>query len=701
MAKKSPFPHYKHFADAFWLTMRYREDVQFNVPLTAANYTNSLFAGKWGHWNDMYIGTTSPNGYVLGNPIPELAGRTFSLTGTDAARFSVGSSTGIITLANNSGLTVGTLSINLVASDLGSFAISVPVVSSASSIMFIDQENGNDANSGREPHLPKVTYDPVAMSYPTVRCFKRGTTTTLNVPMDFGNNSVFKGYGNPSLDKWKLSTGGGYLHQIRNALKANGVDQQGCSNVSIYDCEFLGGATIQRNIDAYNVQELNVMRCYFDGNIDHSNSNGISVYGGCTNFVGKWNESSHTLYGDGMYIKQTNGYTVMFNYFGTPNGGNADCFQATDENSLNQRCFDGYVAYNIAMFLGNSSSSGKGGFVVGGTDYVTIEHNFVARGNYFGIGTGSAHCIIRHNYTYDCYRRPTIWNENGIGLAADTPVLAVDIYDNYCLLSARTLSISDNGTAFKRDDIYVNGNTFGIGSMRPVRRTTANTLDMQYNIFCAHPNNTVDTVGNGSVVSTNSGTISAFTSGGDGTGYFTTSTGAGSHTFTGDTVTVTTAGVPVDYTVTGRGNGTRIYVVSGMATDTTARTWERKKRYAGHTIANNIEQLALGTGLTAMPTLSGTCQDGQTITATYIVPAGHTVTREWLINGRPISGQTGTTLSIPALSSATTDINGCRTGAASNTAKLSFRLCVIDPNGIKSYVMGIWPDKQVYKTIVA
>lgn len=698
MAKKVPLPHYKHFESPFLMNMRYRDDIDFNISLTSANYSNSLFSDKWGHWNDMYIGTTSPNGYVLGNPIPELAGRTFSLTGTDAARFSVGSSTGIITLADNSGLTVGTLSINLVASDLGSFAISVPVVSAASSIMFVDPVNGNDSNSGREPHLPKLTYNPPSLSYPQTHCIKRGTTLSLTAPMDFSNNNTFKGYGNPSLDRWKLQVEGGHIHQIRNARKGDGVSPQGCSNVAIYDCELLGGAAIQRGIDVYNVSTtMIVKRCYFASNISHSNSAGIKVSGGTTNFVFRWNETSTEVYGDGCYITSCNKYDVAFNILRTPNGTAGDCLQVTDELNYAGRCFDGYIHHNILLY-NNPSTSSKGNMVIGGTDYVTIEHNLMPRGNYFNLSIGSCHSIVRHNYFYDATMSPTNNNESCIGYQSDGYTNSVDIYDNYLISSNKVINISTSGTAWQRDDNYINANTIALG-VKAMRSTVASTSDIQGNIFCSSYLNDYERVGAGSNVSLNTGSITSFTTNGDGTGYFTTT--ADNLLSIGDTATVTTASVPTDYTVIGKTQSTRFTVTSAMGTDATARTWERKKRYATQNITGNIAQSGLGTALKAMPTLSGTCQDGQTITATYNVPAGHTVTREWLINGRAISGQTGTTLSIPALSSADTDINGCRTGAANNTAKLSFRLCVIDPNGIKSYVMGIWSDKQVYKTIVA
>lgn len=680
------------------MNMRYRDSVGFNIPLTASNYTDPRFSDKWGHFNDMYLGVTTPNGYILGTTVPPSQGRTFSVTGTDSSRFSINATTGELSLSNNSGLAEGTLNINIVASDLGSFAITIPVVSSSTSILFVDPTNGNDLNSGREPHLAKRTYDPAALSNPTIQCIKRGQILDLAVAMEFRNGTIFKGYGDPSLPKWGVRTEGGFINQFRNARKANGISAQGCSNVEIRDCNMLGGSTIQRNVDAYNVTNIAIKRCYFTGNIDHANSSGFSVNNNSSNFVFKFNETSGSLYGDGGYITATNSYDIQFNIFRSPNGTAGDCLQISDEGNVDQRCFDGYIAYNIASF-GTTTTSGKGCLVISGTDYVTVEHNFIPRGNYFGISTGAAHIIIRHNYCFESSLNTTNNNEYGIGFASDNPSLAIDIYDNYCIRGARTISISENGSLWKRDDIFMQYNTIALSNLVPVRITVANTCDMQKNIFCSGVSNTTQSVGQGTTVSVNSGTISGFTSNGDGTGYFTTNTGVSSHAAVGDTITVTTASIPTDYTLLARQNGgSRLVVASAMSTDSVARTWERKKRYGTQNISNNTSQLALGTGLSLQPTLSGNCQNGQTVTASYTLPQGHTGLGEWVLNGRVAT--TGDSYAIPALTSASTDINGCRANGR-NSAKLSFRLTITDPNGNISYVKGIWPDSTVYKTVIA
>ena len=181
------------------------DDPQFSVPLTEANYADSRVSDKWGYFNLMYVGVDTPNGYVLGTPIPPAAGRTFSLSG-DTGGLSIDSGTGQLTVSDATQIaTAGTRAVTIAVSDLGDFAITVPVVdgteTSTATCTFYDSANGDDLNDGRQPHAPKQTLFTQFAGIPSGNILlKRGSTFTGRA-LILQNNRVYRGYGDPSEDR--------------------------------------------------------------------------------------------------------------------------------------------------------------------------------------------------------------------------------------------------------------------------------------------------------------------------------------------------------------------------------------------------------------------------------------------------------------------------------------------------------------------
>lgn len=682
-------PHYKHFNAILRMNMRNHDNVDFNLPLTPANLANTLFNDKWEYLNHMYLGTTTPNSYVLGTPIPTKSGRTFSLSGTDAAKFGIGPTSGQIYLADNTGLAAGNLSINVVTSDLGSFPITVPVVGT-SGYGFVDTVNGNDSNSGMQPHLPKRTFtDRSVFGWANNILFKRGSTVTASLKL--ANNTVYQNYGDPSQPRTILYCPTNETYAVVNAFKANGVSLQGCSNIKVLDFDIKGGSTCQRGVNGYNIQGATVKRCSVSGNISNSNSQGILFNGNCSNVIVRHCDTADGLYGDGCYLTATAGIEVCFNTFRTPFGGAGDCLQITGENNFSQRCSNAYVAFNILDYR-VATNSGKGSVVIQETDRYCFEYNF-CRGNYFGAGLVGSNCTARMNYIYDSKMSPTNSNEWALGLGANQYASSHDYHDNFILRSQRGLYLSGYSGPWDRVDLNWVGNTIALCS-QALRATERWTGKMSNNILAANYDNSFTFAGNGNTAATVTGTITAIADNGDGT--YTITCGQAHRLGVGNTVTISgvtglsgsIAVLSVPSSTTFKVAGTGLVLVSG--------TYAKDLEFSTIDTTGNFAQTQLGTVLPSNPTNSGTCQDGQTVTCSASLPAGHTAVYEWSLNGRVV--YTGAAYTIAGGSSSQTNKN---MPTSRNFATLSCRVVVTDPQGNKSFVPAVWGDGLVYKQVVA
>lgn len=704
MASKNPIQHYKHFS-SLPVLMHYFEEVTFFLPLTQSNLADTRVNDRYDHINRMYLGVGSPNDYVLGNVVEHIDGMTYSLTGTDASRFAI-SATGQITLTNNSGLSAGNLSINVVINTLGTLAITIPVVSDATGFHFYaDAANGgNDANNGLQPHAPKLTL-PTTMSGTFL--LKRGSSFTSNSILLSG---TLRGYGNPSSANPIINNPSGEAQCV--LFNASGT--------KLYDITLTGAA---RGNYSFYKDSCEIKRCMADGIgfVDNGSSQGFYVRGG-NDFVFRHNTVINT-YGDGFYYVTPNRAECAYNYFYTPLGGLADCVQFTNEGSFAKNGQEIWMHHNNLGFL-TSSGSLKGLIVVQGCTRACVEYNFGYKGNYFGLGIGGNRITLRYNYMRGCTMTPTVNNEfNGAGDGYQNDCM--DWLDNY-LNGYHGFLISGYNGPFDKVDIYARGNTCFLTN-KSWRATERWSGEVSGNIFaCSYNNASIIANGgdaapaidlyynqgltaptNGNTVASITGTVTSFTNNGDGTGTFVT--GQAHRHWSGESITIAgmaQAALNNTFAVTVVLSATSFKVaIAGSETDVTGAsgTYTKVRRYTAITRSGNKYQNQLGTHVRTRPTIAGTCQDGQTVTVSYPSIAGHTVEVEWVLTGRPWAGKTSAACTIDALTSAGPRNPNMPTNPAWNLhlPDLACRLKYIDPNGNESFVMAAWPDGSVYKTIVA
>lgn len=668
-----------------------------NIPFSAANKADTRFGDRWDYINQMVIGTTSPNGTVLGTIAPHVSGMTYSLTGTDAARFSV-SSVGEITLTNNSGLVAGNLSFNVVNNVYGTIPVTVPVVNGSGSYRFYaDAANGgNDSNSGTMPHLPKLTLPLTDAGVGTIY-LRRGSVFSKTGTITMADNRTFQGYGNPSLPK----------PVIYETVQANvNVFANSVNNFAIYDVELKGGS---RGLSTTTVSTLAILRCMArDCGVGDNNSQGFYVKG-VSNPLIKHNETFHCD-GDGLYVVGTSGNTrgeISYNTWGTPFGTAGDCMQITGEGNASKTNIGLWVCYNTGDYS-ESTNASKGAFVLQGSNQCLFEHN-VGWGYAFGMSMGGTRSTIRHNYLGYSYRTPRNGQEyNFIG--SETHIDKLKLMDNISMFTQRGFNLSgfpSGGiTEWDRADIDAQWNQI-MFSQEAIKSTERLTSNIKNNIFSANYGNSFTFAGRGNTAATITKTITAFTNNGGGIGTFTTSIKC--FMSIGDSVVITgmsdptlngtwpVVGVWTDTTFRVSGIGAQSNLTGETGTATKVLDFATINDIAGE----NTFQACVGTVIKTRPTISGTCQDGQTVTVSIYLPVGHTATYQWRLNHTNISGATGTSYAIPALTSATADNPFVPQHSNLNKPQLSCVITVTNPAGYKSLVTAIWPDNEVYRRVVA
>jgi Right handed beta helix region len=677
------------------LVSPYYENFAINLPLNATNKANTLISDRYDYLNYMYIGTTAPTGYVLGNIVTHVDGMTYALTGTDAARFAV-SATGEITLTDNVGLVAGTLSFNVVHNLLGTIPITVPVVSGASAVSFYDSVNGNDSNSGREPHLAKQTLDFTGAQ--NTRCIRRGST--YDVTIKFGNNHTFRAYGNPISPKPIITSPSPEIANIINAFKGDGISLQGCSNVIIEDLDFRGGPTVERCIRFSNVQNATVKRCSVSGNISGSNSQGILINSNSSNFVVRHCDIEN-YNGDGVYATTTYGTynDIAYNHIKEPFGGAADCIQVTGEGGFSQRPVNFHVHHNLLDYgkrvWGGAS---KGACVLQEIDGYCFEHNIV-KGGYFGIGAMGSRATIRFNYFHDCRFLNTNNNEWGFGPGANQYSCEHAYFGNFINASNRGFMIGGYDPNWQRVDYESSYNTI-LNCYQSTWCGYAWSGYIQDNVLI---NNYVQTHTNSNAASN---TIA------DVTGTVTITQTAGVATVTksnhwlgvGDLFTISGAD-QAGYNLTDAivlstpSSSTFTYAVdSGTVSPATGTiTYQKKRRYTTQTISNTA-QAYLGSTVAVHPTITGTCQDGQLLTCNTTAQTGITYTYQWLLNGVKIGGATASTYSIPALTSNSTN----RWMPTSiNYAEIQCVVIATNAAGMVSYIFAKFDNGNFSKQVIA
>lgn len=691
MQGKQPLPLHQHYSASSFAVMAYHDELAFNLPLTAANVADARFGDRFDCVHQMVVGVDSPIGYVLGTIAPHVDGMTYSLTGTDHARFSI-SSTGIITLTNPSGFSAGSKYFNVVNNVYGTIPVTVPVVNGSGAYRFYDSVNGDDANAGTQPHIPKKTL-PIGTPSVSTTYLKRGSTFTKTGAITLSDNQSFKGYGDPAQPKPVV---------IETSNLTNNFEANSLNNIAFSDVEFRGGL---RGLSCTTVSTLDIMRCTARGCGKDGNNNSQGIYVKGTNNPKIKHNEGYDCYGDGIYIVSTTGLTrgeIAYNYSNAPVGNAGDCIQVTGEGNISKINRGLWIHHNIGNYDAVLDSS-KGAFVLQGSHQCLFEHN-TAWGYYFGLSAGGTHNTIRHNYFAYSFCIPTNGNEfNFIGSETHTDNLK--IYDNASMFTYRGFNMSGYGSELDRVDIDARYNT--IMFCREASKSTERaTTNIKKNIFCANYINSHTYAGRGNTVANVIANVTAFTNNGDGTGTFTTSN-THNH-FDGDTTVVSGVSVAMDKTwtvLTALTNTT--FKVSGVASEPTATglTGTATKVRAYTTIndinADNTYQASVGTVIKTRPTISGTCADGQTVTASITLPTGHTAAYQWRLNDADISGATSAAYTVAAGTSATALNKFVPQHSNLNLPRLSCVILVTNPAGDESYVTAVWPDNEVYKIVVA
>jgi hypothetical protein len=137
--------------------------------------------------------------------------------------------------------------------------------------------------------------------------------------------------------------------------------------------------------------------------------------------------------------------------------------------------------------------------------------------------------------------------------------------------------------------------------------------------------------------------------------------------------------------------------VASLATGTI--TVSKNLEFATQTVVVT-EQSGVGPTLNVIPTLTGNCQDGQTVTCNTTAQPGITFEFVWILNEREPASGTSSTFNIPAGTSANINkrmpaFNGL------NTAQLGCIVIATDSLGRKSYIPALWDRWTAFKTVVA
>jgi len=696
------FPMVQSFYNR-WMNTESLEQLDFDVPLTAENYADPEVNDKWDHFNDMYVGTTTPNGYVLGTLIGPASGRTFSLTGSGAAGLSV-SSSGVITLTDNSTWnTEQVKSVNLVVSDLGTFPFTIQVRPNNSGAVydqrtgFLDPDNGDDANSGWQPHLPKKTLASLQSStgFALRTRVKRGTVlneSQIYIP-GLSNGSTqaqFGAYGDPSLPPVKLNV---------TAAAAMVRAASGITNVVVSDFDIYGGTSTSRGISMLNTNSVTFKRVRVMSNpAGGANGQGFYFFGGTGNKV-RWCATSGAVIGDSLYGTACNNFESKFNDWGPRNGAAGDHIEFTDENNLSQTNNNVIISDNICRHS-EATDSGKGNIVMEGVNNCVVENNFCC-GNlaFFNVTSMGRFMTVRNNYGYkaNLAGQATF----GVGQSADFISYNVKNHHNTFFDTSRGLyrgGFPKTNYTWYRGDGYDFGNTI-INAYTLYRCSERNTGAVKYNLGINCVLQAPEIVGQGSVVANNTKT--------------------GTITLAGNIATFTTSSGfhnlrKARITISGQAQSEYNGVWSGNAINETQFQWTMPGTPSAPTgtctmtqfwdsnaidTTENFYQTNEGPRLAVRPTMDVNPQDGVTVTCLTTPQPGITYSYRRYINGLPIADNINDpSFSIPALTSNTIDLYRL---TSDQSAQMSVEVTATrTSDGAKSIVMAIWPSKRIFETII-
>lgn len=402
---------------------------------------------KYGYYDCMYVGVDTPNGYEVGQVALTDIGAVWSITGATSG-FAIDASTGMITLSDNTQLTVAEDRVITVQRVIGPITdtvdITIHIVDDATSIGFFSP-TGNNANDGRQPHKPRQTLAN-ANDYNTRRdkmLFLRGAVFEGTLPIR--DDTLYASYGNPLApspeilfsDVTSIDLGVTYISCIESQKKPDDDGYLARSNVTVKDFILNGNNVSRRLSHIQTAHNPAFRRVHLKNNADVAYANGIllnDIQNGCSlRFI---TTDDNTVYGDAIYGKLLRDpsalYEIGYCDFGLPKGSLSDCIQITDEGNDSQTNYNVWI-HHTEVRNGAESDSLKGGIVVQGAKCSLVEHCTID-GKYFGMTVSSEGAVMRKNRVRQGGLPSTNsnhFNTWGLGFGGNEVSFKTSMYDNY------------------------------------------------------------------------------------------------------------------------------------------------------------------------------------------------------------------------------------------------------------------------------
>ena len=698
----------------------------FTVEPTPENFVDPFINDKWTNWHRMTISIDTPNGYVLGTlPVPaaQLVGGSWSLSGTDASLFAINASTGQITLADAASVTTtGDRSITVTTPAGGTYDITVPVVDAASmggvganTFRFYDSTGtATDYNTeGGNPHDPlNVLGQLSSTKRPEDSYLKRGSVfvdgrldwfTSSPVPCNLYD------YGDPSAPRPKVIVPASYTRI--GAIDDSEFTTPNPNGNTIEGVEVDCNGVAQRGAAVTNWANITLRRVRMTNNVSHANSNGFG-FNDTDNVICRWCEAENH-FGDGFYITRCNRVEIGFGTWNQPQGSGADSGQTTNEGSVSEFNYDIWVHDNIGR-VDPALNTGKGAYANEGNFRMLFERNW-AQSDVFAGGIGDFFVSSRHGYFQGHHAMLDSEFTSGHGPSQSSGPTRQ--YGCITTTAGRGFSWSGHNAAsenwqgheYNRGDLIMFGNLgqdhkYLIHASEPWTGVWSHNygIDIQWAMIA-------DNAG----VATLDGDIDSIAVNGQ---EMTLTLPQKTHLYPTATITIAGAVNPENnisgakvsmnsynsIKITHPGPGAPVAESGGSI------TYTGDLNYTGKTIANNVDAaptLADAPVLPSFPELTGTCQEGQTITCTVSLPPGHTADYLWHIDGLHQTGMSGAAPTVPT-GSAGIDTHKPNLSALGLTVNESDLGCIVEvtntTTGYKNIYNAIWQDtKRPMKVIAA
>lgn len=423
---------------------------------------------KFGYYDCMYAGIDTPNGYEVGQVALAGTGAVWSISGATNG-FAIDSTTGMITISDNSQLTVAEDRVITVQRVIGpitdSVDITIHVVDDTTSVGFFSP-TGDDANDGRQPHKPRQTLAN-SNDYNTRRdkmLFLRGAVFEGTLPLR--DDTLYVSFGNPLAasptirytDVTAVTLGLSYDACIQTQRAGDDAKYLGRSNAVIKDFILDGNNIADSLLVGTQVTNYEIKRIHLTNNAETSNSNGIvcrdNAGGGVVRFI---TTEDDEVFGDAVYMTKQKDNTALYEYgymwLGSPKSFQADNLQVSDENDATQRNYNVWV-HNIHARNNVDGTSTKGAVVIQGTENYLFENSTI-EGKYFGFGVSGHKATIRRiNMVRGGlpYTNPSYANTWGLGIGA-----AAESANRISLYDSNVVGFNAEGEPPVKDGLFIGG----------------------------------------------------------------------------------------------------------------------------------------------------------------------------------------------------------------------------------------------------